>query len=267
MGEKLNRVNYVIFTFIICLSVFSCSDSSTNSPEEGKGKISGIVQYLDGTPGYSALIELKTLPSNSKIYDTADVNGEYKFENLKSGNYLLSFEKTGYEIKSYEKTVTLKEDEQITEDIYIVYNMLDESFAMVVDTDIVFIRFNPDAAKIGDNYEMVSHLSGYYRRDILGTSTLSSQVYIIPEGFNWTNPGVELNAQYIKDNFIFVTEVEDNFLNGTHEIRYTGDDIPKILSNPQNGFAFVRKEGIGKQIQIPCVDYNNNDFGLLIFYK
>ena len=56
-------------------------------------------------------------------------------------------------------------------------------------------------------------------------------------------------------------------LNGKHEIRFYGNDIASILSNPTNGFIFVKKTIDDTKLKVPCVDFNNNDFGLKIRYK
>lgn len=113
----------------------------------------------------------------------------------------------------------------------------------------------------------MKELKGYYRRDILYSITLSCEVYIIPAGLNWANPGVEINAEYIRNNFEYVTEADEEYINGTHTIKFTGAQIPGILSKPVNGFAFVKKDNEDKELKIPCVDFNNNDFGLKIVYN
>jgi hypothetical protein len=126
----------------------------------------------------------------------------------------------------------------------------------------------PDGAKIGSDYSIIKNLSGYYSANGIDTLTLSADVYLVPDNLNWANPGIDLTSDYIRSNFQFLFSVDEApVINRRHQINFYDMSITDMFSNPANGFAFVRRDSLAKEIKIPCVDYLNNDFGLKIFYK
>ena len=198
----------------------------------------------------------------------ADPNGNYSFTNLSSGNFTISFRSTRNDISTSQVSATLTGSDTLKKDITIRYNMLDDFSSIHVNKDVVFIQFLAENAKIGANYDLIDYLNGYYRKDYFDSISLSYDIYQIPDTLDWYHPGVELTADYIRNNFKYLTEViEEPVINHNHEIRFKGSDIPIILSNPPRGFAFVKIGNDNKTLEIPCVDFQNNDFGLRIKYK
>jgi hypothetical protein len=164
--------------------------------------------------------------------------------------------------------VNLEENQNTEKVVIIKYNMLDDFSSKTINQDVFFIKMHPDGARIGNNYSMIKNLSGYYTANGADTLTLSADVYLISDSLNWLNPGVELTSEYIRSNFQFLFSVdEDEVINRRHQITFYSEAIPIMFSNPTNGFAFVRRDSVAKEIKIPCVDYSNNDFGLKISYN
>jgi hypothetical protein len=248
----------------------SCSeeDSVVNTPA-GSSTITGQLKFLDNTPAAFAQIELKSNSSGRYIFDICDGNGNFFFESLYKDNYTLTFRSTSYDINSSYVSVSVDENQNVVHDVYIKYNMLDEFAAVNVSNSVFLIKFQPDGAKIGDNFNLISNLNGYYRSGSEDSVSLSSNIYLLPEDFVWNNPGVDLTPEYIEANFQFLFSIEEEeVVNGRHEIKISDtNNIQSIFSNPPKGFAFVLKDSTSNEIKIPCVDFSNNDFGLRIFYK
>ncbi len=259
-------MRYLTLLVLMLVILSGCKDNNSE-PDPNTGKIFGTVSFLDGTPGVSAVIDLKTLPTNRHQYASADNNGNYSFEELSGGSYVLKFQSTGAEINGFEKEIKIDPAEELREDILISYSILEESLARTIDTNIVMIMFEPNSAHIGDNYDIVESLSGGYYRDTYNSATLSAELYIIPTGVQWWETDFEISAETIKNDFEYVMDIKEETFSGNHIITFEEEDIPKILSSPENGFALVRKDSLGKQLKIPCVDFSNNDFGLNIKYK
>jgi hypothetical protein len=179
----------------------------------------------------------------------------------------LSFESTGYDINSYRVEISIGKNDSVYQDLYIVYNMLDDEKARTVNDSIVLIKYHRDGAGIGDNYQVIDNLTGYYGGDLLNSATLSCEIYELPDEFDWTDINLDLTSEFVRENYTYVTEAKDTTIFGNHQIVFEGEDIPKIFSNPTNGFVFVRKDEHNKTLKIPCVDRQNNDFGLIINYK
>jgi len=263
----LKKTLYYIIVVIAALLLSNCSEDGVVEPDIHSGQISGQVKFLDGSPGAFARVNLQNLSNNRTVKDTADQNGTYKFENLNAGNYKVSFESTGYDINSFRVDITLPENETIQMDLYIIYKILDDEKARTINEDIVLVKYDRYGAGIGENYDVVDNLAGYYGGDLFDNATLSCEIYELPNDFDWTETNVELTADSVRENYVYVMEIEDVLRNGNHEIVFRGEDIPKILSNPDNGFAFVKKGEENRSLKIPCVDRLNNDFGLIINYK
>ncbi len=257
----------LILTFSILFTSCKKDSPTAPAPVEGTAVIKGKVKLLNESPAYGAKIELRNLSTNSVGYDTCGYDGTFEFDKQLSGSYSIYFKGTS-DLNSAQSTITVKDDEEKSQDLYLKYKKLDDFAAIIINTDVIFMKFQPEGAMIGNNYESVDHFSGFYSRDINNESTLSCMIYKIPDTLNWQNPGVELTADYIRANFEYLTEVDEkpSQFSG-HEIDFNGDAVPVILSNPKNGFAFVKKDNEGKTLKIPCTDFMNNDFGLMIFYK
>ena len=257
---------YFFFLLSIFLLLFSCKESSTEVVVKNSG-VSGSVLFLDGSVAANATIQIQNLYNNSLEYAYSDKNGNYLFENLSAGNYRVKFKSRTYNIESYEKGITLKVGEVYTQNIFILYNMLDESKVISKNEDVFLIKFQPDGAKIGTNHSLVNYLSGTFFGDYSNSYTLGCNIYKIPDSLDWFDADTIFTANNIRSSFELITSSDDHLSNSMHEIRFLGDDITKILSNPFNGFAFVTKEIDDREIKIPCIDFNNNDFGLKIYYK
>ncbi len=256
----------ILFSLIILLT--SCKENDTIISEEvGNGMISGIAKYLDNSVAAFARIELQSVSSGRSIYTYCDSVGKFSFSSLQEGAYNVIFRSTNYDISTSYSLVNLSKDQSVTKDIYIRYNMLDDFATRQINDNFFLIKFQPNGAKLGNNFSLVDHLSGYYRTNLSDSVTLSAQVFKVPDNLNWND--INLNPDSIPSEFEFLFEVNDEVtFNGTHEIQISGDNISKIFSNPPNGFAFiVKKDSLNVKLKIPCVDFNNNDFGLKIIYK
>ena len=269
IGTKLKQKHITSLAFILItgLLILGCSDNSSD-PDAKNGRIYGHVTFLDGSPGVSAVLDLKTLPINYHRTVIANANGEFSFDELYGADYVLKFQSTGGEINSYEKELTLEAGEELRNDVTITFSVLEEALAKTINDDVIMIKFEPNSAHIGNKHELVSYLTGGFYGDFAGVATLSADVYLVPSTFEWWETGFEISADSIRNNFEFVMElIEEPGSFGGHIVRIQGDNIVKILSNPENGFAFVKKGDENKILKIPCVDRANNDFGLQIIYK
>ena len=259
-----------IFLLLISILMISCSeDNSVFTTQQGNGTITGQLKFLDNTAAAFARIELRSNTSGRYVYDTCDVNGNFFFKGLYKDTYTLTFRSTSYDINTSYVSVIVDDDQNVIQDVDIRFNMLDDFATKLVNENVFLIRMDPDGAKIGDNYDLIDNLSGYYRSGVTDSVSLSANIYLVPETLNWNDPGIDLTAEYIQSNFEFLFSIdEQTVINGRHEIKITDTaNISNIFSNPPEGFAFVLKDSLATQIKIPCVDFNNNDFGLKIFYK
>ena len=238
-----------------------------SEPDSENSALTGTVKFVDGSTAAMAVVQLQDLSNNRTTYATADQNGVYEFNNLKAINYLVKFKSTVYNISSFEQEVKLSSNKVVVQDIYILYNMLDDQSAVQKSDDVFLIKFQADGAKIGENYSIIENLSGAYYKDYSDLYTLSSDIYKCPENIDWSGDDSLFTVEFIKNNFEFITSIEETNFNSSHQIQFSGNDIVSILSSPSNGFAFVKKEVNNKRLRIPCIDFNNNDFGLNIKYR
>jgi hypothetical protein len=264
--------NYLIVTCLVLITIFnfSCSEDDPVVPStDGNSTLSGQLKFLDNTPAANARIELSSNTSGRFIYDTCDANGYFFFESLYKDNYTLTFRSTSYDINTSYVSVTVDDDQNVTQDVFIRFNMLDDFSTKIFNDSVFFIKMQPDGARIGSNYDQINNLSGYYRSGGSDSISLSTDVYLVPVNLNWNNPGVELTPAYIESNFQLLFSIdEEPVINGRHEVIISdSSNIQEMFSNPLNGFAFVLNDTIANKIKIPCVDFSNNDFGLKIFYK
>ncbi len=260
----LSSAIIIIFLFSACKK----NNSPTSPAQLSNNSVYGKVKFLDGSSAGYAKVELKSSKSYLSTSTICDKSGNYIFSDLSSGDYLVSFVSTRNDINTSKVSAILTEGDSLERDITITYNMLDDYFSAHINKDVFFMKFLPEDAMIGNNYNLINYLSGFYRRDVNDSVTLSADIYKIPDTLDWYNPGVTLTSDYIRNNFKYLTEViEEPVKNHNHEIRFKDDNIKIILSNPVNGFAFVKKGDDNKRLEIPCVDFQNNDFGLRIIYK
>jgi len=258
---------FLVFVITTVLLISCSEDDSLLAIQNGNSSISGLVRFLDGSPAAFAKVEIRGNSART-LYDTCDVNGNYSFTSLYKGDYTITFRSTSYDISTSSVALHLNDDENLIQNLFVRYNMLDDFATKIINQDVFFIKMHPDGAKIGGNYSVIKNLSGYYNAGGVDSITLSADVYLVPANINWSNPGVELNSEYIRSNFQLLFSVdEDSVFNGRHQIKFLGSTIENIFSNPTNGFAFVSRDTLANEIKIPCVDFNNNDFGLRIFYN
>jgi len=267
----LLNYRYTLLFFVLSAIVFmSCKEEGPSDPvikEPGKSIVSGRAKFMDDTPGAFAAIELKSMSDGSIVNDTCDDNGNFMFDSLSTGDYYLTFRSTGPDINSTSVKVTFENnDQQLTKDVTITYKRLDDFVAFSKSNDIFFMKVEPHGGHIGTNYDKVKYISGFYRNDWLKRATLTCEVYKMPEGIIWTNN--ELTVDSIRANFEFLMEIfEEPMAGNTHEIRIKDANIPVLLSDPPNGFVFIKKYADDKELKIPCMDNVNNDFGFIITYN
>ncbi len=263
--------NYLMVYSLVLISVFifSCSeDDSIGPPANGNSTLSGQLKFLDNTPAANARIELSSNTSGRYVYATCDILGNFFFDSLYKDNYTLTFRSASYDIYTSYVPVSVDEDQDIVQDVYIRYNMLDDFVTKIISDSVFLIKMHPDGARIGNNYDLINSLSGYYRSGGADSISLSANVYLVPTNIDWNNPIIDLTPEFIQSNFQFLFSVdEEPIVNGRHEIKISDtNNIQSMFSNPSNGFAFVLNDSTANEIKIPCVDFSNNDFGLKIFY-
>ena len=140
----------------------SCSeDDSIPTMQNGNSSISGLVRFLDGSPAAFARVEIRGTSART-FYDTCDVNGNYAFTSLYKGDYTITFRSTSYDISTSSVTVHLDENENLNQNLFVKYNMLDDFATKIINQDVFFIRMHPDGAKIGGNYSVIKHLGITY---------------------------------------------------------------------------------------------------------
>lgn len=259
-----------LFLVLIILSVFfiSCKEEDPVAPvvEPGNSKIMGKVLFLDENPAEYAVIELKSLLYGTVILDTCDAAGNFLFTGVSKGEYYLTFKSTGTDLNSSSVKAVVDTDEQeVTQNVTITYKQLDEFNARSMSPDVFFLKLQPHGARIGARYDKVDYFSGFYRNDYLKQMTLTCEVYKLPDHVSWLTP---ITVDSIRANFEFLMEIFEEPMSGnTHEIRIKDSAIPILLSDPSNGFAFVKKYADDKELQIPCLDFRNLDWGFVIKYK
>jgi len=268
----MKKKTFILSFFVLSsLVLYSCKndDSAPSAPAVAASSVSGTLSFWDGTPGSQSLVQLKSNSTGITISDTCDAAGKYSFPNLQKGTYVITFKSTSDVINTTKSVVTLKDNESQTKDLKITYCIYDDILSLQIDSGIVFMKLEYNGGQLGGHYEIVDHLSGYYHNDYYNHSTLGFDVYKIPDGMNWQKPGVQLSEDYIRKNFTLLCETSEQPVasGGTHEVRISGSALPFLFSNPANGFALVRKYGDTRELQIPCVDFANNDYGFRIIYK
>lgn len=266
----MNKNIFVKYLILFLIFLISCSEDDSITPtQSGNSSITGQLKFLDNTPAANARIELSSNTSGRYVYYTCDILGNFFFDSLYKDSYTLTFRSASYDIYTSYVPVSVDEDQNIVQDVYIRYNMLDDFVTKIISNSVFLIKMHPDGAKIGNNFDLINNVSGYYRSGGSDSISLSANIYLVPDGVNWNDPGVDLTPAFIQSNFQFLFSVdEEPVVNGRHEIKISDTNyIQSIFSNPSNGFAFVLNDTTANEIKIPCVDFSNNDFGLKIFYK
>ncbi len=266
MKDKVLKIGLKIIVLIHLLFLLSCNESSVD-PDSSSATIRGSVLYLDGTVGKYAPLQLRKLSSSLLLYTSADENGLYFFDSLDAGEYNIRFGSNNADIQSFEVEVSIDEGQILDQNIFILYKKIDEFNALKKGKDVFLIKYAPEGGRIGENYQLVDYLSGTFYGDFTNAFTLSCDIYLVPEELSWEANDSLFTSEFIKQNYNYLTSIDELNSNGRHEIRFSNEDIVKILSNPLNGFLFIKKNEDEKELMIPCVDFNNNDFGLLIKYK
>lgn len=248
--------------------VGSCKRDNSVSVIPANSSIKGTLKFIDNSPASFARVELKSNLSGRSILDTCDVDGKFLFSSITTGDYTIIFRSLSYDVNTSYVIVHVGENQDIIQDVLVRYNMLDDFSVKIISPEVFFIKFQPDGARIGNNYSAIKNLSGYYTANGIDSLTLSADVYFIPDNLDWTNPGVDLTVDYIKTNFQFLFSInEGQVTNKRHQINIYGSGIEDMFLNPAKGFAFVKRDSLAKVLKIPCVDFSNNDFGLKIYYN
>jgi hypothetical protein len=254
----------IVLLLLFILVFVSCSEES--STETSKASISGNVTFLDGTATANAQIRLIVTQSNQNKFTNTDQNGNYKFNDLAEGKYEIGFTSLSYDINSYRSEEIALSGNNVEHNFNITYNMLDELKVMVVSDSLFFIQFQPEGARIGSNTGAVSKLLGYYRPNAGSSITLECDIYEVPNEIVWED-ATWLTPKYVSENFAYSMSLTETASNFNHSLEISGENLEKILSNPSNGFVFIKKIADDKILKVPCVDFNNNDFGFRIQYN
>lgn len=254
-----------IVLLLIFISIFiGCSEES--STETTEASIYGSVTFLDGSPAANAQIRLIVTQNNQNKFANTDQNGNYKFDDLSEGNYEIGFTSLSYDVNSYRSEEISLSGNSVEHNFNITYNMLDELKVLVVSDSVFFIQFQPEGARMGNNTEAVSKLLGYYRPSAGTNITLECDVYEVPDDIVWEE-STWLTPKYIRENFVRSMSLTETASNFNHSLEISGENIAKIVSNPSNGFVFIKRIADDKLLKVPCVDFNNNDFGFRIQYN
>ncbi len=255
---------FSVFSFVACKK-----NSSTIEPVvKGTASVSGVLKFHDNSLGSYGRIELKSVATNITVFATCDSIGVYSFTELVAGSYVLTFRSTTPEINTTIVSIVLEDKQELVQDIFITYKYLDLFSQKIICDSIIYIKPQVFGVKIGENYDLIDYISGIYYRDYPNEYALSFTAYKIPDNFSWTNPGVEITADYISQNFELLGSFDEQPVkNFNHEIRISGSGLPIFLNPPFNGLALVRKGNEGKKLPIPCEDSANNHFGFIVYYK
>jgi hypothetical protein len=254
-----------VLLFLSALLIFIGCDSES-STEVSQASIQGTVQFLDGSAAANAEIRLIVVQSNQNKFTNTDNSGNYSFEDLSDGIYEVSFISPSYEVNSYRSSEITLSGNNVEHNFFITYGILDELKTQIVSDSVLLVQYQPEGAKIGNNYSAVKNMSGYYRPASGSKITLECDVYEMPQNLSW-NDADSLTPTYVKANFTYVMSLSESTTNFFHSVELSGESIPKILSNPANGFVFIKTTYDDKVLKVPCVDFNNNDFGLVIEYN
>ncbi len=250
---------------LLFITIFiSCSEESNT--ETTKSSIYGRVTFLDGSAATNAQIRLIVTQSNQNKFTNTDQTGNYKFDDLSEGSYEIGFTSLSYDINSYRSEGISLSGNNVEHNFNITYNMLDEVKVIIVSDSVFFIQFQPEGARIGNNIGAVNKLLGYYRPTTGTNITLECDVYEIPNDLVWEE-STWLTPKYVRDNFVFSMSLTETVSNFNHSIEISGENITRIISNPSNGFVFIKRIADNKILKVPCVDFKNNDFGLKIEYN
>lgn len=255
------RIAMLLFFILIFIS---CSEES--STEITKSSIYGSVTFLDGGAAANAQIRLIVTQSNQNKFTNTDQNGNYKFDDLAEGKYEIGFTSLSYDINSYRSEEIALSGNNVEHNFHITYNMLDELKVLVVSDSVFFIQFQPEGARIGSNTGAVSKLLGYYRPSAGTNITLESDVYEVPNDIVWEE-STWLTPKYVRENFVLSMSLTETASNFNHSLEISDENIAKVVSNPSNGFVFIKRIADDKILKVPCVDFNNNDFGFRIQYN
>lgn len=254
----------VVFLTLFVVAFIGCSEES--STEVSKSSIFGRVTFLDGSSAGNAQIRLIVTESNQNKFTNTDQNGNYRFDDLAGGNYEIGFTSLSYDINSYRSEEISLSGNNVEHNFNITYNMLDELKVLVVNDSLFFIQFQPEGARIGNNTMAVSKLLGYYRPNAETNITLECDVYEVPNDVVWEE-STWLTPKYVRENFVHSMSLTETASNFNYSVEISGENIARIVSNPSNGFVFIKKSNDDKVLKVPCVDFNNNDFGFRIQYN
>ena len=175
----MNRIYVVVLVMISIAVLTNCKKDDSVSVIPATSSITGTLKFLDGSPASFARIELTSNLSGRSIYDTCDVDGKFLFSSITTGAYTITFRSSSYDINNSYVSVHVDENQNLTQDVLIRYNMLDDFATKVISPDIFFIRMQPDGAKIGSDCSIIKNLSGYYSANGIDTLTLSADVYLV----------------------------------------------------------------------------------------
>lgn len=260
-----------ISLLILLAFVFGCDDKNEflpPAPEIGTGKIYGNLKFIDGTPGSNAMIRLKDFQTNVSLFTGADENGNYEFNELVDGKYQVVYQSPAYEMNVYlSDTLETVNNSELKHDFTITYRMLDDQKLKIVNDDMFLIQYHHDAGRIGDSLHLVKGLIGFYSNDFTGRAVLSSKVYSVPDSFDWEADSGNLDSTYITNNLEFLFELQDWSENSNHLVYIDGEKLGKLLTSVNKGFLFVKVGTEDQVLKVPCIDRQNNDFGLLFDYN
>lgn len=253
-----------VLSLLFVLLILSCSEESNT--ETGTSRIYGKVTFLDGSAATNAQIRLIVTQSNQNKFTNTDQNGNYSFDELANGKYEIGFTSLSYDINTYRSEKISLSGNDVEHNFNITYNMLDELKVLIVSDSLFFIQFQHEGGRIGNNFSAIDKLSGYYRPNAGNNITLECDVYEVPNDMVWEESSW-LTPKYVKENFVFSMSLTETVSNFNYSIEINEENIPKIISDPANGFVFIKRNYDDKILKVPCVDFNNNDFGLKIEYN
>lgn len=260
------RLNPIIFCiFILTLFINGCGNESGTTGPSMLENVKGHVTYLDGSDVAKLNIQFLNITTKRSYSTTTDASGNFNVSNLSEGIYELSTQGTSSLVYKYIDTVDVNINNSEFDFIF-KYRYIDDQIFIAVNDDLSFIKFNTFDTKIGSAFDSINYVAGYYQGDFANEYTLSAEIYEIPAGVNWTELAEIADADYIRTNYTKLITLEEIFVSQSHVLIFRDDALNVLYSNPSNGFAFVNADTT-KILKLPCIDRQNNDIALEIYYK
>ena len=205
------------------------------------GKIIGLV--TDQQTG-DALVETNILLENLNVGTATDENGEFVFENVPYGKYLISASYMGYRV--FKKEIRVQSSETVKIDIKMVPIIIPGQEVVIVST----------RAKVRETPVVFSNISEEYIKDNYTVQDIPMLLTEIPNVYSYSDAGNPMGYTYMKVRGFDQTRV-GVMINGIplndpedHQVYWV--DMPDFAENVQD---IQLQRGVGSSI------YGSSTFG------